>query len=80
MSSTRRDQHERHGRKTFKARHLGTKKREKFSRTTSENILEETSRVERLLKEYDSCWTEIGCPSAKFLFESSRTLNEKKRP
>jgi len=59
---------------------LGTKKGENKSKTTRKNILEEASQVERLLNEYDSCWTEIGWPSAQSLFESSKNLNEKKEP
>jgi hypothetical protein len=49
---------------------LGTKKGQKRSKTTRKNIVEEASRVDRLLNEYDSCWTEIGWPSAQSLFES----------
>jgi len=59
---------------------LGAKKGEKMSKTTRRNILEEASRVERLVNEYDSCWTEPGWPSAQSLFESSKNLNEKKEP
>jgi len=59
---------------------LGAKKGEKRSKTTRRNILEEASRVERLVNEYDSCWTEPGWPSAQSLFESSKNLNEKKEP
>jgi len=59
---------------------LGTKKGENKSKTTRKNILEEASQVERLLNEYDSCWTEIGWPSAQSLFESSKNLNVKKDP
>jgi hypothetical protein len=59
---------------------LGTKKGEKRSKTTRKNILEDASRVERFLNEYDSCWTEIGWPSAQSFFESSKNLNEKKEP
>jgi hypothetical protein len=33
-----------------------------------------------LFNEYDSCWTEIGWPSAPSLFESCNNLNEKKEP
>jgi len=58
---------------------VGTKKGEKWSRTTRKNILQEASRVERLLNEYGSCWIEIGCSSAQSLFESSKNLKEKKK-
>jgi len=59
---------------------LGTKKGEKRSKTTRKNILEKASRVESLLNEYDSCWTEIGWPSAQSFFESSKNLSEEKDP
>jgi hypothetical protein len=82
----KKDMAERHGKlyssfvRLEELKKLGTKKGEKGSKTTRKNIFEEVSRVERLLNEYDSCWTEIGWPSAQSLFESSKNLDEKKEP
>jgi hypothetical protein len=59
---------------------FGTKTGEKRSKTTRQNILEEASRVQRLLNQYDSCWSEIGWARAQSFFESSKNVNDKKEP
>jgi hypothetical protein len=61
-----------------KLRNLGMQSGEEFSRKTRKSILEEESRVERWYNEYDSCWTEIDWSRAQSLFESSKSVKDKK--
>ena len=59
---------------------LERRKKRSSPERQKKNILEKASRIERWLNEYDSCWTQIGWPSAQSVFESSKNLNEKKEP
>jgi len=55
-------------------KNLGTKTREKSSKTTRKNVLEAARRVRCLLKECDICWTDFGCLSAQWTWARRKTL------